>query len=490
MLMASNFSKEKIKMNNSKPIIEEMSQLELREIAENFLRKLGVVRKQVLFYPEEHPILQESINVFKTFITTFIEDYARFVINFHESQVFIYNTFVTQISVDCKKTVDELENKSIKEITVLPGLTHREIYDFAKITNERKEDLESQGGVQSAIAEVGITHIMVTEANPVEVRKKDKLKTAEGAELTRETYMSAIAAIKEVSKELLSGRSVSVNQAKKIVDTMVDSVLSNPDTLIKLSVLKNYDEDTFYHSVNVLVLSLALGASIKLERASLSALGLSALLHDIGKIKIPVDILRKPTSLTFDEWEIVKKHPVYGAEALLIAKGLNKIAVVVALEHHSGYDKKGYPDLELMEKPHLFSRIVEVVDVYDALTSMRAYRKPTLPDNALRLIYSQGGKKLDPLLSKSFVRLMGIYPVGCVVKLNTEEYGIVVKPGSEDITRPHVKVLFTRELQAIEPPETVYLTNEARMGGKRTTILESIEPSKLGINPQDFIDFG
>jgi HD-GYP domain-containing protein (c-di-GMP phosphodiesterase class II) len=469
--------------------IEELSQSELREMAEEFLRRLNVVRKQALFYPEEHPILQESIDAFKSYITGFIEDYGRFRINIHEGQAFLFNIFVPQLAVDCRKFVEELEAKEIKELTVLPGLTRREIYDFAIIMNEKKEALDAQGGLQTAIADAGITHLMVTSAAPEEL-KAEREAVSDGlskTELSKEFYLEAIGVIKELADEILSGRPISVSSARRVVDTMVDSVLANPEALIRLSVLKNYDEDTYFHSVNVLVLSLSLGAAINLDRAALSALGLSALLHDIGKIKIPLDILRKPTSLSIEEWEIVKKHPILGAESLLGAKGLNRLAIVVAMEHHLGYDMKGYPRIQTVQRPHLFSRIVEVVDVYDALTSQRAYRKPALPDNALRLIYSQAGKKLDPVLARAFVRLMGIYPVGCVVKLTTEEYGVVIAPGREDLTRPKVKVVLNADLEPLDPPIVVDLTAEARAGGRRTTILESVEPARVGINPEEHI---
>lgn len=469
--------------------IDDLSHEELREIAADFLRKFNSVCKQTLFYPEDHPILGEAINEFKRFLKSFLKNYGCFLINFHEGQIFLYNIFVPQAATSFEKTTSELEEKGIKEITFLPGVTEKEIYDFARLVNEKKEVIEATGGMQTALVNNNITHIIVVEAAPSERGgEKDTLKeTPSLSELSLETYHLAIQAVKEIANDLLSGRPLVVTHARRVVDSMVEKVLQNPDALIRLSVLKNYDEDTFYHSVNVLILSITLGAFIKLEKIDLTNLGMSALLHDIGKIKIPIDIIRKPTGLTASEWEIIKSHPVLGAEALLTAKGLNRIAISVALEHHIGYDKKGYPQIELIERPHLYSRIVEVVDIYDALTSQRAYRKPTLQDNALRLIYSQAGKKLDPLLASAFVKLMGIYPVGSTVKLNTGEYAVVVKPGKDDITRPQVLVILDSELKSIEPPELIDLLQEARRGGRRTTILESIHPLLIGINPEDYV---
>lgn len=469
--------------------INELSQSELREIADNFLQKFKVIVKQVQFYPEDHPILKETIRNFRAFLKNILEEYGRFVLNFHQGEVFLFETYIPKLGGEFPNIINTLQERNVKEITLLPGLDKKEIYDFSSLLNEKVESLEAIGGIQTALADAGITHIVVTDAVPSD---KNKMETKQGdfgkfKSISEETYLYTVSVIKEIADDMIAGRKIRVSQARRVVDSMIESVLSNPDTLVRLSTLKNYDEDTYYHSVNVLILSLTVGAAMEFDRNILSALGISALLHDLGKIKIPVDVIKKPTSLTKEEWELMKSHTVLGAEALLDAKGLNKIAVVVALEHHCGYNGKGYPTLELVKRQHIFSRIVETVDIYDALTSQRSYRKPTLPDNALRLIHSHAGEKLDPVIAKTFVRLMGLYPIGSTVKLNTREYAVVVKPGKEDTTRPVVSVVLNENLEKLEEIKTVNLLKEARSGGKRTAILECIEPSKIGINPKEFV---
>ncbi|MCX7832550.1 MAG: HD domain-containing protein [Actinobacteria bacterium] len=465
---------------------QELSTSQLFEIGETFLQKFNSVIKHSNFYPENHPILVESISNFKQYLKEIFQSFGRLHINIYEGEVYLFNRFVPDLGKSFEKLVSFLETRKVNEISILPGITEREIYDFAKSLTEKPENIEKAGGLQTRISNLGITHISVTSSSP----KKEEEREEEDNDffgISEETYIQAVTVIKKIAFQYLSGMPLDVREARQVVDNLVEKVLQNPDALIRLSILKNYDEDTYYHSVNVMLLSLTLGASLGLEKPILSALGLASLLHDLGKVKIPQEIIKKATSLTRDEWEMMKKHTVFGAQALLLSPNLNKICAVVALEHHLNVDKTGYPSLPLVKKPHIFSRLVQITDVYDALTSQRPYRKPTLPDNALRLIFVQSKTKLDPVLAKQFVRLMGIYPVGSVVKLNTQEYAVVVKPGKDDITRPIVFVLLNEHMQKYEQPFRVNLLEEARKGGKRHSILEAVDPAKVGIDPKEYV---
>jgi HD-GYP domain-containing protein (c-di-GMP phosphodiesterase class II) len=368
----------------------------------------------------------------------------------------------------------------------LPGITDREIFDFAKAISEKPENIESSGGIQTIISNLEITHIVVTSSAPAELKEEEELDS-DFMGISEDTYLQAVATLKQIAVQFLAGTPLDVREARQIIDNLIEKVLENPDALIRLSILKNYDEDTYYHSVNVMLLSLVLGARLGFEKPALSSLGLSALLHDLGKIKIPPEIVKKTTALTREEWEQIQMHPIYGAEAIINSPNLHNICAVVALEHHMNYDKSGYPKLPLVKRPHLFSRLVQVVDIYDALTSIRAYRKPTLLDNALRLIHVQAKEKLDPIIARHFIKMMGIYPVGSTVKLNTGEYAVVIRPGKDDITRPIVMVVMDQNLNKYENPIRVNLLEEARTGGQRHTILEAIDPLKIGVEPKEYV---
>lgn len=464
----------------------DVSKSELFEIGENFLQKLNSVIKHSNFYPENHPILVASIQNFRELLKDIFQVFGRMHLNIYEGEVYVFNKFIPELGKSFEKFLNFLESRKINEISILPGITDREIYDFARILAEKPENIEKSGGIQTALINLDINHIIVTSSKPKETKLEEDIDS-DFIGISEDTYIQAVSAIKKIALQFLSGLPIDTREARLVVDGFVERVLENPDALIRLSILKNYDEDTYYHSVNVMLLSLTLGAVLGFDKPVLSALGLSALLHDLGKVKLPQEIIKKTSSLTREEWEQMKLHTVYGAQALLTSPNLNKICTVVALEHHLYLDGSGYPNLPMVKKPHVFSRMVQVVDVYDALTSQRPYRKPTLPDNALRLIFVQSKTKLDPVLAKHFVRMMGIYPVGSVVKLNTAEYAVVIKPGKEDITRPYVMVVLDENLNKINPPIRVNLLEEARRGGKRFSILESVDPAKIGINPKEYV---
>jgi HD-GYP domain-containing protein (c-di-GMP phosphodiesterase class II) len=185
-----------------------------------------------------------------------------------------------------------------------------------------------------------------------------------------------------------------------------------------------------------------------------STLGLAALLHDIGKVRVPLEILTKPGKLTADEHEIMRRHPVYGAHLLRNLAGQNKLAMVVAFEHHANYDLSGYPQITTKNHPHLLARIVQVADAFDAATtSRRAYRKPATPEYAMSMVLGGAGTVFDPVVPAVLVRVLGVYPVGTVVELNTGDLGVVRRPGARDVTRPTVGVVRTGDGESDAPYE-------------------------------------
>ena len=206
----------------------------------------------------------------------------------------------------------------------------------------------------------------------------------------------------------------------------MDNLVENESLLIGLTMIKDYDDYTYYHSVNVSILSMALGYKIGMDKKAIADLGMAALFHDMGKINVPEEILNKPTSFTDAEMEIMKQHPVWGLKSILNVKGfdINFIrSAIVAFEHHMHYNLTGYPSINNRNyKLDLFSRIVSIADQYDAMTSSRVYaRTPTPLNKALSIMLSRTKTQLDPYLTKVFINMVGVYPIGSLVVLNTGE---------------------------------------------------------------------
>jgi HD-GYP domain-containing protein (c-di-GMP phosphodiesterase class II) len=205
------------------------------------------------------------------------------------------------------------------------------------------------------------------------------------------------------------------------------------------------DDYTFAHSVNVCVLSIISGIGLGYSISRLKELGVGAILHDIGKLKVPQELLKKPSQLTVEEFEEIKKHTIYGYEILKNNKKVSMVSAFIAFGHHERYDGSGYPLQLKGESIHHCARIVAVADVYDALTSDRVYRKKIKPHEAIEYILSLSAHHFDEEIVQSFIRFVAIYPVGTGVILNTKERGVVISENKDMPTKPVIRVVYSEK---------------------------------------------
>lgn len=237
-----------------------------------------------------------------------------------------------------------------------------------------------------------------------------------------------------------------VENVKELVNEIINELMDNDDIIDNLSTIRSVDKYTFEHSVNVCILSLITGIGLGYDSNLLRDLGVGAILHDIGKLRISSEILQKPSQLTVEEFEEIKKHTVYGYEILKKNSDINIISSYIALGHHERFDGTGYPLQLKGENIQQCTRIVAVADVYDALTSDRVYRKKLKPNEVFEYITSLGSHHFDKNVVDSFVKYVSIYPLGSGVILSTRERGIVVKVNRELPTRPVVRVVYDDRL--------------------------------------------
>jgi HD-GYP domain-containing protein (c-di-GMP phosphodiesterase class II) len=258
---------------------------------------------------------------------------------------------------------------------------------------------------------------------------------------------------------------------------------SNRHAILELSGLKSYDEYTYFHSVNVTVLSLTLGSAITQSQRFLSALGCGALMHDLGKVVIDVDVLNKPGDLSPDDWSRIQEHPMQGAEVAARVPGLDRAAVVAILEHHMRYDLNGYPVVKSAPpRPHLASRILGITDAYDAMTSFRTYSPARLQPEAMEVLVDGMGTAFDPTLVKFFINTLGAYPPRSVVRLSDGDVAVVVSANSEDIVRPKVRAIADASGILHEPVDIDLLGDpETRQ------IVGCLDPAGLDIDIEDFL---
>jgi HD-GYP domain-containing protein (c-di-GMP phosphodiesterase class II) len=262
-----------------------------------------------------------------------------------------------------------------------------------------------------------------------------------------ETRNEAVVLIKNMMNNYHFSSSVDVAKVKKMVNKILDELLENEDILYSLSEIKHVDDYTFEHSVNVCILSLITGIGLGFDINNLRDLGTGAILHDIGKLCIPREILKKPSQLTVEEFEEIKKHTYLGYEILKKSGNISLAASYIAFGHHERYDGSGYPLQLKKENIQLYSRIVAIADVYDALTSDRVYRKRLKPHEVYDYITSLGVHHFDPRVVESFVRYVTVYPAGTGVLLNTRERAVVVRNNRNFPTRPVVRIIYDERMK-------------------------------------------
>lgn len=276
--------------------------------------------------------------------------------------------------------------------------------------------------------------------------------------VSEETRFEARINIKNAMDSIRYGSSLDVKPVRNSVCKMIDELMDVKDTMVNLQDLKSNDQYTFSHSVNVCVLSLITGISMNYDEGRLRELGIGAMLHDVGKTRIPNEILNKPGSLTADEFEIVKKHTSFGYELLKKSMVLSTYASYIALTHHERYDGEGYPLGLRGEEIHEFARIVSIADVYDALTSDRVYKKRVNINEAVEYLIGMGDHQFDYNIVRNFIEHITIYPPGTCVLLNNGEKAIVVDVNKRYPNRPIIRILYDKEGQVPRVPIEIDLT--------------------------------
>ncbi|MCL4864484.1 MAG: HD domain-containing protein, partial [Gemmatimonadales bacterium] len=299
-----------------------------------------------------------------------------------------------------------------------------------------------------------LEHIELVQAGTDDAQGDEEQARAQA----KRTYTHGVEVTKEVLSSIRLGRTANIRKVKRAVQMIVDQVLTNEASIIGLTTLRDYDEYTFMHSVNVCIFSVALGRKIGFNKIQLYDLGMAALLHDVGKASVDIQVLNKTANLTEAEWRLLQTHPWRGTLALFQLRGYDGIpyrSILVAHEHHMKTDLSGYPRHVRPRSLGLFSRLVAVADGFDAATTRRAYQStPLEPDQVLREMWENPKRGYDPIMVKALINLIGVYPVGTCVILDTFEVAVVssLSPDRQQLNRPSVRVVLDVNGAMVPPP--------------------------------------
>jgi putative nucleotidyltransferase with HDIG domain len=275
--------------------------------------------------------------------------------------------------------------------------------------------------------------------------------------------------------------------ARQLVDNLAQAVAQNRTALIALTALKEYDNYTFTHMVNVSILTMAQARALGIEGTLMREFGLAALMHDIGKVRTPVEILNKPDRLSEAEFDIMRMHVLDGAEILRRTPEIPALAPVVAFEHHLRLDGTGYPVGAKRSTLNIGTMLCSIADVYDAMRSQRAYQLAFPSDRVLAVLKRDDGAQFDQHLVRRFSQLMGIYPPGNLVRLDTGELAVVLRAYAPDPYRPKVRVIIGTEAEKLRRPYDVNLWEASEDASRPQAVVSPVDPAVVGVDPLTYL---
>ncbi len=340
-------------------------------------------------------------------------------------------------------------------------------------------DAPTQDEVNREIEE-GLNKVVEIKREAKEVPLKEELVRAvaikKEAKQTITNIMDDVRFVKQIRTE----------QVENVVEKMVDSIFRNHDALVSLGRIRKVDEYTYVHSMAVSILMISFGRHLGLDQGQLMDVGIGAMLHDIGKTKVPPEILKKREPLTDEELDIVRGHVNHSRALLEETEGLTETAKMLAAQHHERVDGTGYPEGLGEDEIHQYGKMVAITDVYDAMTSKRCYQSRNEPTQVLRKLYEWSGTLFDRELVQQFVRCIGIYPVGSLVHLEQQMLGVVINHGVESLLKPLVRVIFNIKRQKYISPFDVDLSQPEGRGGEYR-ILTYASQDRWNIKPELYL---
>ena len=363
--------------------------------------------------------------------------------------------------LDKEADLNTLHNCGIQEVWIDPqrGLDAED--DAVAVSDEEAE--------RQITAELAL----IAKAKPqIEARVSlhDELERA------RKLQAKSKAAVTSMFQEARMGKAIKVSEAAPLVDEISRSITRNPEAFINLTRLKTKDDYTYMHSVAVCALMIALGKQLGLPEEELKEVGLAGLLHDVGKMMVNQDVLNKPGKLTDEEFALMKEHPRRGWELLKDSSEITPIALDVCLHHHERMDGKGYPEQLAGDQISLYARMGAVCDVYDALTSNRCYKNGWEPAETIRKMAEWRSGHFDERVFQAFVKTIGIYPSGTLVRLKSGRLAIVMEQTEKSLLTPIVKVFFSTKSNEPLMPEMLDLSRS------QETIVSAEDPAQWGFD--------
>ncbi len=446
--------------------------------AEELIRRLAAALRGTELYSAAHPLVQRGIDAFTAAAQDGLKVTPSVVIGFIGDEVVVDGTRLPKGTASLIGFARDLRDRGIEKITLTRGLSRTEVGSLvAAFTDKGSPVPLPERLITRGVRNVTLGRIIVDDVSDDQA----------GIAAARRVYSTAVETAENLWNAAKAGDQPDPGAARKIIDGLARLVTQDRTSLMALTALKKYDNYTFTHMVNVSALAMAQARALNIDGPLLREFGFAALMHDIGKVRTPLEVLNKPGKLTGEEFDIMKRHVVDGAHILRRTPEMPALAPIVAFEHHLKQDLSGYPEKIGSRQLNLCTMIVSIADVFDALRSNRPYREGMATVRIRSVMGEQGNPAFNQVLLKRFVNLMGLFPVGNLVRLNKGEVAVVTAEHPTDPFRPQVKILMDPSGALIEDPPLANTWERDSRGEHPHAVVEAIDPESVDIDPLQYL---
>jgi putative nucleotidyltransferase with HDIG domain len=449
---------------------------------EDLLRRMASGVRNSTLYAADHPLVARNMAGLVTVLTTLHQQQASIAVGIVGNDLVVADTPMHKVSSTMTELIRKFKDNKVERIAFERGVTQDELTTLLGSLAR----LGSRSG--DAEKDLSTAHIRVGRLKSDEDKKQDGIQSDIAA--IRQMYAGAVQTAEVVYQSAETEGVPDAPAALQTVDGLADAVTQNRTALMALTAMRNYDNYTFTHMVNVSILAMAQARALGIDGRLLREFGMSALMHDIGKVRTPKEILNKPDKLTDEEFVIMRRHVVDGAEILRRTPEMPILAPIVAFEHHLRLDGSGYPRTVKRDSMNLGSMLCAISDVYDAMRSQRSYQQAYPTDRIVAVLKKNDGAQLDQHLVRRFVQILGIYPPGNLVKLSTGEVAVVLHVHAPDPHRPRVRVLFASDGSRLDLPfeRNLWEPQRDRDPSNLETVVSPVEPADYNIDPLTFLE--
>ena len=466
----------------------------LQEQGRKVLAAFYAALRALKLYPLENSTVQQALNDLHALVDGVVREEGAVELRV-VGDFFFLNEIRLRLDLSNYSTFGSfarsLTDHGLGAVEVLPGISRGEWAPFLSLLVRPPDEEDPFHVFMENMAGAPILHIqLLPESEVLEPAQEEE----EALHAAKRTYAQSVRVAKDALTDARVGRAVNVRRVKRAVQGIVDQVLSNEPSMITMTTLRDYDEYTFTHCVNVCIFSIIIGQRLGMPRLLLYELGLGALFHDLGKSRIEHEIVNKPGGLNDEEWFILQQHPTEGLLSLFGLHGFPDVPyrqMLIAYEHHMKVDLTGYPKNRRNRKPTLFSRIVSVADAFDAGTSVRSYQyEPWPPDAVLKEMRDNPKRGFDPVLVKALINATGVYPIGTLVILDTMEMAVVsgVNKDPNKLHMPVVRVISDPLGVPLPEPRSLDLSEvDPATGTAVHNIIKTTDPERYGVKVSDYL---